>query len=134
MSGGQLEHGPTPARSSIGFDASGGMHVGRISFAGTWQGTGQRRPLAGINQQPKANQVVLFTPAWGDATPVAAERGGRRCSSRSRAAATNTDLTAPVDRDRDAGGPTAIPPDGAVLVATGTAAAKLQAEAPSGRR
>ena len=41
----------------------------RFSFAGTWKGTGQRRPLAGINQKPKGNQTVLFTPAWGAATP-----------------------------------------------------------------
>ena len=42
--GGALEHTPTPARSSIGFDASGQMHVGRVPFSGTWQGSGQREP------------------------------------------------------------------------------------------
>ena len=45
------------------------MHVGRISFAGTWKGIGQRRPLTGVNQRPRGNADVLFTPAWGPATP-----------------------------------------------------------------
>ena len=105
------------------------MHVGRISFAGTWKGTGQRRPLAGINQKPKANQVVLFTPAWGASTRPTSRTPRPSCSSRSRPPAPNTDLTAPVTSIPD-GGSTAIPADGAVLVATGSAAAKLQAEAP----
>ena len=69
MIGGRLEHTPTPAHSSIGFDANGAMHVGRISFSGTWQGSGQRRPLTGVNQRPHGAQTVLFTPAWGPATP-----------------------------------------------------------------
>ena len=38
-------------------------------FFGTWKGTGQRRPLAGLNQTPAAGQVVLFTPAWGAPVP-----------------------------------------------------------------
>src|SRR3954467_3532021 len=62
---GALQHSPTPAHSSIGFDANGTMRVGRISFSGTWQGAGQRRPLAGVNERPRGAQTVLFTPAWG---------------------------------------------------------------------
>lgn len=129
MVGGQIEHGPTPARSSIGFDANGGMHVGRISFTGTWQGTGQRRPLAAINQQPKANQTVLFTPAYGASTPNVANAAYALLEP-FPAAAIDTNLTATVSALPT--GPAAIPADGAVLVATGTEAAKLQAEAPVG--
>jgi exopolysaccharide biosynthesis protein len=126
ISGGALWRAPTPGRSSIGFDASGNMHVGRISFSGTWKGTGQRRPIAGINQQPKANQTVLFTPAWGATTP-SLQNAALVVLEPFPKAAVNTDLTAPVAAVPD--GQVAIPPDGAVLVATGTAAAKLQAEA-----
>ncbi len=129
MIGGALEHTPTPAHSSIGFDASGNMHVGRISFSGTWQGTGQRRPLAGVNQQPRSGQTVLFTPAWGAATP-AAQNATEVVLEPFPAAAIDTDLTATVSSVTS--GATPIPPDGAVLVATGSAAAKLQAEAPQG--
>ncbi len=129
MSGGALERIPTPARSSIGFDAGGAMHVGRISFTGTWQGTGQRRPITAVNQKPHANQTILYTPAWGAATPVT-QNGAAVVLEPFPTATVNTDLTATVSAIPD--GPTAIPTDGAVLVATGTAAAKLQAEAPQG--
>ncbi len=129
LAGGALERAPTPAKSSIGFDASGAMHVGRISFSGTWQGTGQRRPLAGVNEQPRANQTVLFTPAWGAATPNV-QNGAAVVLEPFPAAAVDTDLTATVSAVPV--GATAIPADGAVLVATGTEAAKLQAEAPQG--
>ena len=107
LAGGALERVPTPAKSSIGFDASGGMHVGRITFSGTWQGTGQRRPLAGINQQPRANQTVLFTPAWGAATPNV-QNGAAAVLEPFPAAAVDTDLTATVSAVPT--GSTAIPP------------------------
>ncbi len=129
MAGGALERIPTPARSSIGFDASGAMHVGRISFTGTWQGSGQRRPLSAVNQMPRANQTVLFTPAWGVSTPTL-QNAAAVVLEPFPAAAIDTDLQATVEAIPD--GPAAIPADGAVLVATGTAAAKLQAEAPQG--
>src|SRR5262249_17378368 len=60
---GVYQHSPTPGRSSIGFDGNGNLRVSRFAFAGTWRGTGQRRPLAGINQKPRGNQTVLFTSA-----------------------------------------------------------------------
>ena len=97
MIGGALEHTPTPAHSSIGFDANGGMHVGRISFTGTWQGTGQRRPLAGVNQQPRSGQTVLFTPAWGAATPNL-PNAAEVVLEPFPAAAIDTDLTRPSRR------------------------------------
>jgi hypothetical protein len=126
MIGGTLEHTPTPARSSIGFDASGGMHVGRVSFSGTWQGSGQRRPLAGVNQRPRGAQTVLFTPAWGPATPDL-PNAAEVVLEPFPPATVGTDLVATVSTI--ATGPTPIPPDGAVLVATGGAVTGLQAEA-----
>ncbi len=125
--GGKLEHTPTPAHSSIGFDANGGMHVGRISFSGTWQGSGQRRPLAGVNQRPRGAQTVLFTPAWGAATPDL-PNAAEVVLEPFPPAVVGADLGATVSSVVT--GPTPIPPDGAVLVATGGAATKLQAEAP----
>ena len=127
---GVYEHTPTPGRSSIGFDASGTLRVTRFSFAGTWKGTGQRRPLAGVNQKPKGNQTVLFTPAWGAATPDAAERDRGRApavpgrGAEHRPAGERWPTTAT--------GSVPIPADGAVLVATGAEAAKLANEAPAG--
>jgi hypothetical protein len=70
VSGGAYQHGPSPARSSVAIDAAGALHVGRLSFAGTWKGSGQRRPVDGINQKPRGNQTVLFTSAWAGVTPA----------------------------------------------------------------
>jgi hypothetical protein len=129
MSGGALERIPTPARSSIGFDANGTMHVGRISFTGTWQGSGQRRPLAAVNQVARGNQTVLYTPAWGASTPTV-QNAAEVVLEPFPVAAIDTDLQSTVSAVAD--GSTAIPADGAVLVATGAAAAKLEAEASQG--
>jgi hypothetical protein len=124
---GALVRVPTPARVSIGFDASGAMHVGRISFSGTWKGTGQRRPLDGVNQQPRGGQVILFTPSWGASTPNVAN-AAYAVLEPFPAATTGNDLNATVSAVGN--GQVPIPSDGAVLVATGADAAKLAAEAP----
>jgi hypothetical protein len=129
MANGALQRVPTPARASIGFDASGGMHVGRISFSGTWKGTGQRRALKGVNQQPHGNQTVLFTPAWGPATPIV-QNAAVAVLDPFPSAGIDTDLKATVSAVGS--GQVPIPPDGAVLVSTGTDATRLQAEAAEG--
>jgi Phosphodiester glycosidase/FlgD Ig-like domain len=129
MANGALQRVPTPARASIGFDASGGMHVGRITFSGTWKGTGQRRTLKGVNQQPHGNQTVLFTPAWGSATPIV-QNAAVAVLDPFPAAGVDADLNATVSAVGT--GQVSIPPDGAVLVSTGTDAARLQAEAAEG--
>jgi exopolysaccharide biosynthesis protein len=129
MQNGALVRIPTPAHSSIGFDSNGTMHVGRISFSGTWKGTGQRRALEGVNQQPRPNQTILFTPAWGASTPGLANAAVAVLEP-FPAATTGTDLNATVSSVGN--GQVAIPSDGAVLVSTGADAAKLQADAPQG--
>jgi len=126
MQNGALVRGPTPAHSSIGFDANGTMRVGRISFSGTWKGTGQRRPLEGVNQQPRGSQTILFTPAWGSSTPNL-PNAAYVVLEPFPAAAIETDLNATVSSAGSGG--VSIPADGAVIVATGGDAAKLQAEA-----
>jgi Phosphodiester glycosidase/FlgD Ig-like domain len=129
VSGSAYLHGPSAARSSIGVDSTGMLHIARISFAGTWKGSGQRRPVVGINQTPKGSQTVLFTPAWGGTTPDIASAAVVVLEP-FPLPAPNTDLTATVAATGM--GATAIPPDGAVLVAAGTEAAKLQAETAVG--
>jgi len=126
VTGAGYQHGPSPARSSVAIDAAGALHVGRLSFAGTWKGSGQRRPLDGINQKPKGNQTVLFTSAWAGETPAVAN-GFAVVLEPFPVPAPNTDLTAAVVST--ATQPVAVPADGAVLLASGSDAAKLQAEA-----
>jgi hypothetical protein len=131
MQGGLLLHPPLSTRSSVGIDSAGTVHVDRVKFFGTWRGTGQRRPLNGINDVPKGGQVMLFTPAFGARTPVV-PGAAEIVLQPFPAAAPNVDLTATVTATAVGGG-TAIPGDGAVVMAAGaTLATVLQNEAPVG--
>jgi hypothetical protein len=131
MQGGLLLHPPLSTRSSIGVDSAGSLHVDRVKFFGTWRGTGQRRPLSGLNEVPKPGQVVLFTPAFGAKTPVVPGAAAVVLQP-FPAAAPNVDLTATVTASAVGGG-TTIPADGAVVMAAGTTlATALLAEAPVG--
>ena len=84
MQNGALVRVPTPAHSSIGFDANGTMHVGRISFSGTWKGTGQRRPLEGVNQQPRGEPDDPLHARVGRLDAERRRTPRSPCSSRSR--------------------------------------------------
>jgi hypothetical protein len=130
MQGGVLLHPPLQTRSSVGVDTGGVLHVDRVKFAGTWRGTGQRRTLNGFNQVPAAGQVSLFTPVYGAQVPAVAG-AAEAVLEPFPATVPNTDLSARVTAV-GAGGGESIPSDGAVLMATGVLAAKLQAEAPVG--
>ena len=130
LTGGLLLHPALSTRSSMGIDTDGTLHVDRVKFFGTWKGTGQRRPLDGLNQAPAQGRVVLFTPAWGSRVP-AIPGAAEAVLQPFPAAAPNTDLAATVTATSVNGGD-AIPPDGAVLQATGALAPALQAEAPVG--
>jgi hypothetical protein len=130
LDGGVLKHPPASVRSSIGIDSSGNLRVERVRFFGTWRGTGQRRSLNAVNDLPKTGAYILFTPAWGAATPRVAN-AAEAVMQPFPQSAPNTDLTATVTAVATGGG-TPIPPDGAVLMASGTLAQKLQAEAPVG--
>ncbi len=131
MSDGVLAHPPLSTRSSIGVDSAGLLHVDRVKFFGTWRGTGQRRPLGGLNETPRQGEVIIFTPAYGARTPAVAGAAEAVLGS-FPVAAPNSDLTTTVTATGTGGG-TPIPPGGAVLMATGAApSAALQAEAPVG--
>ena len=127
--GGVLGKGTAGGRSAAGFDATGKLHVDRVSFAGTWKGTGQFWDL-GLNEQPARSDVTLYTPSWGATTP--AENGTVEVVLAPFPATTpNVTLTAPVTQVLQNGGQ-AIPPNGAVLVARRKQVQRLTAEAPVG--
>ncbi len=127
--GGVLGAGTKGGRSAAGFDAGGSLHVDRLSFDGSWKGTGQFRPL-GLNEPPGRSNVTLYTSAWGQTTP--AESGTVEAVLASfPGASPNRTLTAPVTQLVQ-GGNQAIPPNGAVLVARAGQVNVLTAEAPVG--
>jgi hypothetical protein len=132
MQNGVLESEPGTGRSSLGIAADGRLTTARVSFAGIWQGSGQRRPLR-LNAPVKTGPFSLYTPAYGGATPK--ESGVVE-------AVIGTFPTAQLDTPLDgtvtqvtSGGPTRIPPQGAVLVARGAQSrAELKAEARVGQQ
>jgi hypothetical protein len=128
--GGVVESPPFGDRSSIGITPEGSLDVRKVEFFGTWRGLGQRRALTDMNQAPGPNGISLFTPTYGTTTPP---QSGvvEVVIAPLPSAAPNTDLVGPVAHVATGGG-TAIPPDGAVLVARGTAAQRLAEEAPIG--
>jgi phosphodiester glycosidase/flagellar hook capping protein FlgD len=130
MSDGVLATPPNSARSSAGVTLDGLLDVRRVSFRGTWRGSGQRRALNFLNKAPGTNGISLFTSDWGSATPRLA--GSFAVALGSFPPATpNTDLAVPVTAS-SVGGSVRIEPGTAVLVARGNAAAKLEAEALPG--
>jgi len=130
VSGGLLGQPPLASRSSVGIDTAGTLHVDRVKLFGTWQGTGQRRTLTGLNAPPGPGQTVLFTSIYGPRAPVVAG-AAEAVLGAFPPTAPNTDLAGSVTAV-SAGGGESIPPGGAVLMAAGGAAAKLQAEARIG--
>ena len=121
---------PNPSRSSAGITLDGLLDVRRVSFRGTWRGSGQRRALNFLNKAPGTNGISLFTPDWGPATPRIG--GAFAVVLGSFPPATpNTDLAVPVVSAASATS-VRIQAGTAVLVARGNAAAKLQAEAVLG--
>ena len=127
---GVLATPPNSSRSSAGITLDGLLDVRKVRFLGTWRGTGQRRALSFLNKAPGANGISLFTPDWGTATPRVA--GSFAVILGSFPAATpNTDLVVPVAATSPNGSVPLVPGTG-VLMARGTAAAKLQAEAQPG--
>ena len=127
---GVLATPPNAARSSAGITLDGLLDVRRLSFRGTWRGSGQRRALNFLNQVPGTNGISLFTADWGTSTPRVA--GAVLATLGAFPPATpNTDLAVPVTAVV-AGSSARIAPGTAVLVARGNTAAKLQAEALPG--
>jgi Phosphodiester glycosidase len=125
---GVLKSPPVADRSSLGINAAGTLQVARVTLSATWNGRGQRRPMT-LNRPPGRNGVSLYTPAWGAATP--ATPGTIEAVIGSLPPTTpNSGLSGKVTQLRQGAG--AIPAGGAVLVARGTGAQQLTAEAPVG--
>ena len=121
---------PNSSRSSAGITLDGLLDVRKVRFLGTWRGTGQRRSLNFLNKAPGTNGISLFTSDWGPATPRI-DGSFAVVLAPFSSATPNTDLPVPVTAGSQ-NRPVAIAPGTAVLVARGTAAAKLQAEAQPG--
>src|SRR5439155_2999987 len=127
MRAGTVEHQPADNRSAVGIDSNGTLHVDKVPFSASWWGFSTiRYPVAQLNEPPHANSTSLFTSVWGAATPPV---GGiavvlEPFPPTKPFADLVGQVTAIVS---NSSGP--IPRDGAVLVARGSAAQALQADA-----
>ncbi len=127
---GQILSLPSNSRSTAGIMSDGTLDVRRVIATGAWTGTGTEHPFV-LNRIPDANGAALFTSAWGTSTPTVSGSvavvlfpfGG---------AIPGIDQLAAVQTVVAGAASVAIPPDGAVLLAAGTGAAQLQAEAVAG--
>ena len=121
---------PSNGRSTAAIMSDGTLDVRRVIATGAWTGTGVAHPFV-LNRIPDANGTALFTSAWGASTPTVSGSvagvlfpfGG---------ATPGIDQLAAVQSVVAGAASVAIPPDGAVLLASGTGAAQLQAEAVVG--
>ena len=130
LQSGLLSHAPHSERASIGIANDGTLRVERVRPFGTWRGSGQRRPLV-LNDVPGPNGVALFTPTRGPLAPAVA--GGVAAIVPSLPQLTpNTEFIGTVSELRPAAPAIAIPPGGAVMIARGTGAQRVQAEAAAG--
>ena len=124
MRGGVVEHQSALGRAAVGIDSTAVLHVDRVPWFGRWHGADATwNPIAQLNEPPRANSTALFTPVWGPTTPSV--RGVAAILQPFPATAPRRDLVGTVVSVND-GSPVAIPPDGAVLVARGTAAQMLE--------
>jgi hypothetical protein len=130
MRGGVVEHQAAQGRAAIGVDTTGILHVDRVPWFGRWHGADPTwQPISQMNEPPRPNATALFTPVWGAKTP--AMRGTMVVFGAFPPATPRRDLTGVVqqvltDSSVD------IPPDGAVLVARGSAVQTLRDQAVVG--
>jgi hypothetical protein len=126
MRNGVVEHQSAIGRAAVGIDTSATLHADRVPWFGRWHGPDNVwYPVSQLNEPPRANAVALFTPVWGSAVP-AVNNATTIVLEPFPPAAPRADLVGTIVSM----GPsvkTAVPPDGAVLVARGTAAAAFAA-------
>jgi hypothetical protein len=125
MRGGVVEHQSALGRAAVGIDTSAVLHTGRVPWYGRWRGPdGIWYPVAQLNEPPRKNAAALFTPVWGGMTPKVS--GTVVVLEPFPPTTPRQDLVGTVTSVLVDGSSVAIPPDGAVLVARGTAALPLR--------
>ncbi len=131
MQDGQLLSPPRGSRVSAGITTDGTLDIQRVSFFGAWQGAGARHPFNWFNQPPGEGEVAVFTDAYGPTTP-AVPGAAAAVLFTFPTAVPDIDLAAPIVEVVEHAGVVPIPPGGAVVLATGSSATTLLAEAAPG--
>jgi hypothetical protein len=123
ISGGRMMRSPRAGYDQVTLDRDGHLHAGPLGWSGALVASdGTTVPLGGVNVDRGADAATLYTAAWGASTPAGADD-----EFVLRAAGPVGMLgTTPVEIVATRSGSGGIPTDGAVLSATGSAAAALR--------
>jgi len=127
IQGGELVSEPSSDRSVFGLTGDGVVLFG----APRWNGqmtpeNGEPIPLNGLNRAIQANECLLVTPRWGDAYPVPNGAVVRVLREPNGVPALGKEIRARIGEMVQATSPVPVPPDGALLVATGSVAERVQ--------
>lgn len=123
MRAGVVEHQSAVGRAAVGIDTTATLRADKVPWFGRWHGPDNVwYPISQLNEPPRANAVALFTPVWGGRTPTV--KGLTIVLQPFPPAVPRQDLVGTI-ATVGGGESTDIPPDGAVLVARGTAASPL---------
>jgi len=123
IAGGRMLRSPRAGYDQVTLDRDGRLHGGPLGWSGSLVASdGTTVPLGGVNVDRGAGSAILYTPAWGASTPAGAEN---EFVLRVPGPVGTLGTTA-VEIVATRSGSGAIPADGAVLSATGSAAAALR--------
>ncbi|MGH9009622.1 MAG: phosphodiester glycosidase family protein, partial [Acidimicrobiia bacterium] len=123
VSGGRLLRSPVPGRAQLIVTRNGSLQAGPLDWSGSVTASdGRTVAVGGVNVAPHPGDVVLYTPAWGGNTPDGADT---ELVVRSAGTIGAIGATTPVQIVGVRSEPGAIPADGAVLAASGSASAIL---------
>jgi hypothetical protein len=122
VSGGRLLRSPVPGRAQLNVLRDGRLSAGPLDWSGSVSGNGRTVPVRGVNVAPRPGEVVLYTPEWGGLTPDGADT---ELVVRSSGSIGAIGVTTAVEIVGVRSESASIPADGAVLAASGSAAAVL---------
>ena len=124
VSGGRLVRSPVPGREQLIVTRDGHLQAGLLDWSGSVTASdGRNVAIGGVNVAPRPGEVVLYTPAWGGSTPDGADT---ELVVRSSSPIGAIGAAAPLQIVGARSEPGAVPADGAVLAASGSASAILR--------
>jgi len=123
VAGGVMLRSPIPGRPQLLVTGEGHLSAGPLDWTGTVTASdGRTVAVGGVNVEPRPGDVVLYTPAWGAPVPDGFDT---ELILRAGGPVGVIGATTAVDIAGLQSDPVAVPADGAVLAASGSASTRL---------